>query len=66
MTNHDIEVTVKYCKDCRDFVGDRTSSWLFADMKTAEAWKNREEMGCIRKLVEGKGCTVSIRKYKGE
>ena len=72
MTNHNIEVTVKYCRDCRDFLGDRTSSWLFADMEKAEAWKSREEKTCIRKLVDASqgmidhGCKVSIRNYKGE
>ena len=71
MTNHDIEVSVVYCRDCREVLGDRTSSWLFSDLEKAQAWMVREMTTCLRKLVsisQGKfdrGCKVSIRKYKG-
>ncbi len=65
MTNHDIEVSVKYCRDCREVLGDRTSSWLFADIERANAWMLAELGSCIRWLTGGRGCKVSIRKYKG-
>lgn len=66
MTNHDIEVSVKYCRDCQEVLGDRTSSWLFADIERANAWMLAELGSCIRWLVGSRGCKVSIRKYKGQ
>ena len=66
MTNHDIEVSVKYCKDCQEVLGDRDSSWLFADIEKANLWMFQELHSCIRWHIGGRGCKVSIKKYKGE
>ena len=65
MMNYNIEVSIKYCRDCQEVLGDRTSSWLFADIDRANAWMLKELGACIRWLVSGRGCKVSIRKYQG-
>ena len=66
MINHNIEVSIQYCRDCQEVLGDRPSSWLFADIERANVWMLKELGACIRWLISGQGCKVSIRKYKGQ